>query len=414
MNERIEKELNGLAVKLGKTEEEMLAKYNEIAEANNLDLENERQCMIALTLTRNFVRGSLKGNKSSGKKSGFGNDSFGFVVGSEPARDVQEWKRKQLISDYNSNPNDVFNDERCAEVVLTEAGYEKSQVIDGDVATKVIPQLPNSSIEVDEDKWIVPLDNIKSFMSGDSNPRYGKPLPAEEFRRRVHFIAKKDGGEFQYWTLGLKNILAKEWDVENFRWVHLNALFNDDRNACYGIKGRTENSIQYNDNLNDDDDLYVGNLSSMEDLLVDCMGDWIADLLEIEDYHSTIMSNPGMKLCITDGIVSSMNLNVNEKTGNRVLWIEPADANYGFEDDDVPESTPCWIPSNVEIDFGVGSDVIVIGRTNQSPKKDSDGNQIEDEMNPVSMNIYGILPRVALGAPQETQSKEGDDTLNYW
>jgi len=412
MNERIEKELNGLANKLGKTEEEMVTKYNEIATANGLDLENERQCMIALTLTRNFARGSLKGNKSSGRSS-FGNDAYGYVVGSEPARDVQEWKRKNLMSDYTSNSNTVFNEERCAEVTLTEAGYEKSQLINGEVNTKVIPQLPNSSMEIDENKWIVPIDNIKEFQSGDSNPRYGKPLPAEEFRRRVHLIAKKEGGEFQYWTLGLKNIAAKEWDIENFRWVHLNALFNDDRNACYGIKGRTLASLQYNDNLNDDDDLFVGNLPSMEDLLVDCMGEWIADLMEIEDYHSTIMSNPGMKLCITDGIVSSMNLTVNEKTGNRVLWIEPADASYGFEDDDVPESTPCWIPSSVDIDFGVGSDVIIIGRTNQTLKRDSDGNQLEDEWNPVSMNIFGILPRVALGAPTESKTNE-DDSLNYW
>ena len=107
MNERIEKELAGLATKLGKTEDEMLAKYNEIAEANNLDLENERQGMVALTLTRNFARGSLRGNKNTGKKSGFGNDAFGFVVGSEPARDVQAWKRKNLMSDYTSNPNTV-------------------------------------------------------------------------------------------------------------------------------------------------------------------------------------------------------------------------------------------------------------------------------------------------------------------
>jgi len=413
MNERIENELKGLATKLGKSEEEMLAKFNEIAEGNNLDLENERQSMVALTLTRNFVRSSLK-TTSTKRSGGFGNDAFGFVVGSEPARDVQEWKRKQLISDYNSNPNTVFNEERCAEVVMTEAGYEKSQIVDGDVQTKVIPQLPNSSIEVDENKWIVPLDNIKSFMSGDKNPRYGKPLPAEEFRRRVHFVAKKDGGDFQYWTFGLKNIAAKEWDVESFRWVHLNALFNDDRNACYGIKGRTLASIQYNSNLDESDDLYVGKLPVMEDLLVECMGDYIGDLLEIEDYHSTIMSNPGMKLCITDGIVSSMNLNRNEKTGNCVLWIEPADASYGFEESDIPESTPCWIPENVDIDFGVGSDIIVIGRTNQTQKRDDDGNYIEDEYNPVSINVYGILPRVALGAPNVIVKDESEDSLNYW
>ena len=60
MNERIENELKGLANKLGKSEEEMLEKFNEIAESNNLDLENERQSMVALTLTRNFVRSSLK------------------------------------------------------------------------------------------------------------------------------------------------------------------------------------------------------------------------------------------------------------------------------------------------------------------------------------------------------------------
>tara|TARA_R100000353_G_scaffold173555_1_gene140030 strand:+ start:1449 stop:2693 length:1245 start_codon:yes stop_codon:yes gene_type:complete len=414
MNERIEKELNGLANKLGKSEAEMLEKYNEIAESNNLDLENERQQMVALTLTRNFVRGSLKSNTTKRSSGGYGNDAFGFVVGSEPARDVQEWKRKTLISDYNSNPNTVFNEERCAEVVLTDAGYEKSQVVDGDVQTKVIPQLPNSSIEVEENKWIVPLDNIKSFMSGDANPRYGKPLPAEEFRRRVHLIAKKDGGDYQYWTFGLKNIAAKEWDVRPFEWIHLNALFNDDRNACYGIKGRTLASLQYNANLDEDDDLYVGKLPSMEDLLVDCMEEYIADLMEIEDYHSTIMSNPGMKLCITDGIVSSMNLTVNEKTGNRVLWIEPADASYGFEEADIPDSTPCWIPANVEIDFGVGSDIIVIGRTNQTLKRDEDGNQLEDEWNPVSMNVYGILPRVALGAPNEVVESTDDESLTYW
>ena len=412
MNERIENELKGLATKLGKSEDEMLEKFNEIAESNNLDLENERQSMVALTLTRNFVRGSLKGNTSS-KKGGYGNDAFGFVVGSEPARDVQEWSRKKLLSDYNSNSNTVFNEERCAEVVLTDAGYEKSQIVNGDVQTKTIPQLPNSAIEVDENKWIVPIDNIKAFMSGDSNPRYGKPLPAEEYRRRVHLIAKKDGGDFQYWTFGLKNIAAKEWDVKNFEWLHLNAIFNDDRNACYGIKGRTLASLQYNANLDEDDDLYVGNLPSMEDLLVECMGDYIADLLEIEDYHSTIMSNPGMKLCITDGIVSSMNLTVNEKTGNRVLWIEPADASYGFEEADIPDSTPCWIPENVDIDFGVGSDVIVIGRTNQTQKRDEDGNYLDDEYNPVSLNIYGILPRVALGAPNEVVETVDED-LNYW
>jgi hypothetical protein len=411
MNERIEKELKALANKLGKTDEELTVKYNEIANTNGLDLENDRQAMVALTLTRNFVRGSLKGASSGGS---FGDNAFGFIVGTEPARDVQEWRRKNLLSDYRTNANTVFNEERCAEVVLTDAGaYEKSQVRNGEVETKNIPHLPNSAIEIDENKWIVPLDNVKAFMSGDTNPRYGKPQPAEEWRMRAHLIAKVDG-DFQYWTLGLKNEAAKEFDVNNFEWLHLHALFNDERNACYGIKGRTLNSLRYNEALDPESDNYVDTSSlSMEDLLGECMPDYIADLIEIEDYHTTQAQNPGMKLVITDGIVSSMNLKENAKTGNRVIWIEPADANYGFEEDDVPESTPCWVPSNVNINFGVGSDVIIIGRSNQSQKKDDDGNYIEDEWNSVSLNIFGILPRVALGAPNEEQGDNTND-VDFW
>ena len=412
MNERIENELNALANKLGKTNEELVQKYNDIAESNGLDLENDRQSMVALTLTRNFVRGSLKG--SSGGSS-FGENAFGFLVGSEPARDVQVWRRKNLLSDYRTNANTVFNEERCAEVVLTDAGaYEKSQVIEEIVQTKNIPHLPNSAIEVDENKWIVPVDNVKAFMSGDKNPRYGKPLPAEEWRMRAHFIGKTENGDYQYWTLGLKNDAAKQFKVSNFEWVHLNALFNEERNACYGIKGRTLASLRLNKDLDPESDNYVDtNSLSMEDLLGECMPEYIADLIEIEDFHTTQAQNPGMKLVITDGIVSSMNLKVNEKTGNRVIWIEPADANYGFEEDDVPESTPCWVPSNVDIDFGVGSDVIIIGRTNQSQKRDEDGNYLEDEWNPVSLNIYGIFPRVALGAPNEEKGDSNND-VDFW
>ena len=411
MNDRIEKELNGLANKLGITIDEMLEKYNEIASTNGRDLDDDRDALVTLTLTRNYVRGALKGKKT---KSGFGNDAFGFIVGNEPARDVQQWRRNNLLSNYRSNPNTPFNDGDCAEVVLTDSGaYEKSQVIDGEVQTKNIPQLPTSAIEVDENKWIVPLDNVKAFMSGDVNPRFGKPLPAEEWRSRHHLVAKTDSGDFQYWTLSLKNEAAKTFDVECFEWLHLNALFNEDRNAAYGIKGRTLSSLRLNNNIDPDADEYVDTSSlSMEDLLGECLGEYVADLLEIEDYHTTQAQNPGMKLVITDGIVSSMNLNRNEKTGSCVLWIEPLDSSYGFDEDDIPESTPCWIPESVDIDFGVGSDVIIVGRTSQTNKRDEDGNYLEDEYNPVSLNVFGLLPRVALGAPQEVT--ETNEEVNYW
>ena len=410
MDKKIEKELNALAKRLSVSEENMLEKYNEIAVANGIDLNDDRSSMVCLTLTRNYVRGALKGKKSTGS---FGNSVWGFIVGEEPARDVQEWSRRTLQNDYRSNPNSVLNDGRIAEIVETDAGvFEKSQILDGTLETKNIPQVPNSAIEVDDGKWIVPVDNRKSFMSGDANPRYGKPLPAEEYRKRLHLIAKKDGGEFEYWSLGLKNDAAKDWESEHYRWLHLHVILNEERGAAYGIKGRTLESLTYNDTLDPESDTHVDTSGlSMEDLVGDLMGEWVADLIEIEDYHNSLREQSGIKMVLTDGIVTSMNLTPNEKTGNRVMWIEPVDANYGFEDEEMSDSTPVWIPEGVNIDFGIGSDVILLGRTNQTQKKDGDGNYLDDEWNPVSINLYGVYPRVALG---NANVSEDVDDVDFW
>ena len=131
-----------------------------------------------------------------------------------------------------------------------------------------------------------------------------------------------------------------------------------------------------------------------EDALVEHMEEYVTDLFDLEEYHQENISQPGIKMVVTDGIVTSMNLTVNERTGNRIIWIEPLDASYGFDDEDIPESTPIWVPSHVDIDFGVGSDIVVIGRTNQSQKKDDNGMPIDGEYNPVSINLYGLHVRL--------------------
>jgi len=418
MQERVLEELKGLGNRVNMNEEEIVAKYNEIATQNGLDMEQPRSSMIALTLTRNFVRGRMRGKSSN--KGTFGNSGFGFFVGIEQARDVQDWRRRNVMSRYNANANDVFNNGDIAEIrEVADDVYEKSQMVNGEVEVKNIPTVPNAAMEVDKgddiNTWIVPLDNIKSFNSGDVNKRYGKPLPAEEYRLRAHFIGRKEDGEFQYWTLGLKNDDAKNFSCDAFRWVHLFGLFNEDRDAVYGIRGKTLDGLTYNDVMDPDGDEYIDTSGlSMEDLLVEHMGGYIADLFEIENYHDSIRNEPGMKLVVTDGIVSSMNLTPNEKTGNRTMWVEPADANYGFESEDVPDSTPIWIPSYLSIDFGVGSDVIIVGRTNQTQRKDENGNTLEDEWNPVSINLYGVYPRVALGNAEVPEINSEENDIDYW
>ena len=411
MIERIEKELNSLATRLSIEVGEMNDKYAEIANSNNLDLDDERQQMVTLTLTRNYVRGRLASNRTTSK--GFGDTGTGFFIGIEPARDVMEWKRKNVLSKYNSDSSQALKDEIVAEVTLKDGAYEKTQVKNGEWDTRIIPQLPASAMVIDDNNWIVPVDPVKSWASGDVNKNYAKPLPKEEFKLRAHFIGMKEDGDMQLWSLQLKNDQAKNFNVETFRWTTIYGLFNEERNAIYGIRNKTLESMNYIDVLDEEDPRWIDTSSeSMEDILVEHTAEYLADMIELDSYHDLISQQQGLRLVVTDGIVTSMNLTPNERSGNRVIWVEPVDANYGFDEDDIPESTPVWVPSHVDINFGVGSDVIIVGRTNQTQKKDDDGMPIDGEYNPVTINLYGVYARSATGVVVE-EVVEGE-SMEFW
>tara|TARA_R110000787_G_scaffold157964_1_gene271839 strand:+ start:3981 stop:5222 length:1242 start_codon:yes stop_codon:yes gene_type:complete len=413
MIERVEKELNSLATRLSIEVGEMNEKYVEIGNSNNLDLEIERNQLVALTLTRNYVRGRLASNRTS--SSGFGDAGVGFFIGIEPARDVMEWKRKNVMSKYNSDSSQALNDEIVAEVTMTDAGsYEKTQKKNGEWDTRIIPQLPASAIEVNETTWVVPVDPVKSWASGDENKNYGKPLPKEEYKLRAHFIGMKDGGDMQLWSLQLKNEAAKDFKVDTFRWTTIYGLFNDERNAIYGIRNKTLTSMTYMEQLDEEDPRWVDvSGENMEDILAEHMAEYVADLIELDSYHDLISQQQGLRVVVTDGIVTSMNLTPNERSGNRVIWVEPVDANYGFDEDDIPDSTPIWVPSHIDINFGVGSDVVIIGRTNQTQKKDESGMSIDGEYNPVTINLYGVYARSATGVVPEAEEVDGE-SMEYW
>ena len=417
-NEKIIEELNALAKRLEISTEDIMEKYTSIAESNNLNIEVEREAMVALTLTRSWARSmARKDTANTGGK--LVKNGFGFFVAIEDARDVQQWNRNQVLSDYNSNSNVVFNEERVAEVELVEAGYQKSQVKNGEVETKVIPNLPDAAIEVDENKWIVPIDNRKTWPSGDVNDGYGLPQPKELYRRRAQFIAKhSESDEYNLYVVNMKDDLAKNFNVETFRWVNIQGIYKDAENLMYGVgkNNQTLNNIVYNDSLNEESDRYVDVTGlNMETLLANHLSDNLTELTDLEAYHDSIKHEPvSSRLVVTDGIVSSMNLVPNDRTGNRTLYIEPLDANYGFEEGDIPEPTPCWVPSHINLNFGVGSDVIIIGRSNQTQKKDEMGMPIPNEFNSVSINLFGVFPRVVVGASEAVTSAANDDDIQYW
>ena len=60
-------------------------------------------------------------------------------------------------------------------------------------------------------------------------------------------------------------------------------------------------------------------------------------------------------------------------------------------------STPCWVPPHIDIDFGIGSHVMILGRTSQSM------NQETGQLRQVSINVFGVVVLDKRGNPVNVQ-----------
>ena len=67
--------------------------------------------------------------------------------------------------------------------------------------------------------------------------------------------------------------------------------------------------------------------------------------------------------------------------------------NAEFDYDGDSNMTTCWIPNHLTIDFGIGSSIIVIGRTSQRI--------VDGEADPVTINVAGLYVVQRTGSPVE-------------
>ena len=103
----------------------------------------------------------------------------------------------------------------------------------------------------------------------------------------------------------------------------------------------------------------------------------------------------------TDGSVSSMNMTPTSN-GNRILSITDLNSDFDYEGDGW-SGTTCWIPPHINIDFGIGSSVVVVGRTSQ--RTDEDG-----VLESSTINVEGLLVTTRRGKSVETEIPVEEDT----
>lgn len=421
MNEKIMNELKNSAAKLGITVEEAVAQFEAICEQNGYDSTDESQSKLALLGYRNWFRQQMRTNEgansndqiSVGDTTNPVRKGIGIIVGDEGIRDMGEWARNQAHASYMRDADSAFNNGEVAVTVKSSDGYQIAYVhaVDGE-KHRDYTDLPLTAMSVEEDsitgedsKWIIPLETRTTLWNGKPNDALGKPLPLHNYRRTVHFI----GGDLnapERKRFILTKMVAKNWDLPMFTPLWLDMRWNDDGSA-FALGKKTLSSWVALSDLDEGHELYVEpSLFDVQNLIINHLSPYVTDLVGLETTHLNNQTKEyNERLVVTDGSVSNMNMTRNEKTGSRTLYITDLNMEYSYEDDS-QDSVAVWCGDVHDIDFGVGSDVIIIGRTSQGTNKET------GEPMPVSMQAFGVFCTQTNGAPTEPstwESSEGED-----
>jgi len=382
MNNEIEK----YAEIIGVTMEEATAIFNGIVTDNNLDVNTENGLKVARSVFRSkfsqararIMNEQKTGGTTQEEYTGptFTKSATGFFWAGDNPTNWEERNRNTLLAEYQRDANTALNSGKIAVAVLLSDGrYEVSILHDGEVTSKMMEKLPDTEpMQVDDDRWIIPVDNRKAWNSGQPNPNYGKPLPAERWSKTLYFVGKVgDDTEYSEYQLRLNGDMAKNFSPNTFVWCSLEVVpnSNNPKNLSARKDGSTADSLQY---LDSDE--------SLLEVIQTVLGDKVSSLVSLGDYHTENSHKAyADKLVITDGSVANMKLEPNSN-GTRVLYLSDLNADFDYEGEGY-SSVTAWVPPSIDIDFGIGSNVIISGRTSQ-------GTDEEGQLRPVTVNVLGL------------------------
>jgi|10_taG_2_1085330.scaffolds.fasta_scaffold16982_3 hypothetical protein len=410
INEKMNEQIVNAAKHLDMDVEEAIAKFTSIMEKNDVDpAENEG---LALSMWRQYyVNARQMQNRpapttgNSGGGGGFYKTASGFFATSDMPFDMMAIQRRKAVAEYERDGTHAYNEGIVAIALAQEDGtYAVKQTYRGEEVEKSVPNLPANHVEVSQGTFIIPLDTTDFEWN---KGKYGKPLPKEEWRMQGVFFGDVDGVTGK-WFFHYRGAAAKDFTPEAFKWLHFTCVLNsNDATKIHGARATTLKSLAYDVDLEDDDDRKRNpEVSDMQDMLMEYSAENYCPLVDLEAYHTTVEEKAyADRFVFTDGSVNHINMNVSEKTGNRIINIDDltlfATGEIDFDTD--AGAVTCWTPERVNINFGIGSNVIITGRTTQGT--DSETN----ELRPVSINVLGLLVTEQQGTIPDPITNDGED-----
>ena len=164
--------------------------------------------------------------------------------------------------------------------------------------------------------------------------------------------------------------------------------------TLYGFTDKTLNGLALNDNPEAEIYRNVEHLN-MENLMVGLCSRNISDLTLLDAKHIQLRDNPAnRRFVITNGTVCNISMTPTGN-GNRIMYLSDLNAEFNYDNEGM---TTCWMPANINIDFGIGSSVTVVGRTSQR--------EGDDGYEPATINVAGILVTERVGQVETVEVSE--------
>ena len=341
-------------------------------------------------------------NTGKTEKKGFGDDAFGFFISLEEPRDMMAYNRKRAIDEWNRDPYNAHQTGLVATAEKnTEDKYAVSRYYDGEEQTRILSKLSDGAEYLEDGSIVIPLDSQQRYQNGDENKNYGKPLAKELLRRSGVFVGKVgDDEDYKLYYFSYKNKGGIEFAPPTFEWLHMTVIKDSNRDGfIYGYSMKTIGSLLMNGEQDPEGDVFrdVASLN-LFDKASELASENIASLTMLDAKHLELRDRPSVeRFVITMGTVCNMNMTPTSN-GNRILNITDLNTDFDYDTDGM---TTCWVPSHINIDFGIGSEVVVVGRTSQR--------EGDDGYEPATINLSGISVTERKGQVEEIGEAKGED-----
>lgn len=407
MQEQIENEVANASSLLGISVDEAKVKYEEICNENGAELFSK----ITLSLWRSYVgqviRSKKAGNSTQQRTNSLVAQAFGFFISLEEPRDVLNWSRKQAREAYLNDALSAVMNTKVAEATQREDGrYSITRCVNGQETNTIVrDSLPDGAETLEDGRIYIPLYDNATYMNGAKNVNFGKPLPKEELRRTGIFFGSINGEDMKSYTFSYKRKYCEEFNPSTFEWVHFVCIRNEDNERLFGMTEKTLGSLRMNAELEGSDSYRDVSALDPFALTATFFGDKIVSLGDLDREHIQRLAQPtSERYVITDGTVSQMVMTPTAN-GNRIITLTDLDVEIDYESGQ-ELTTTCWIPPSMNLDFGIGSTVTIVGRT--SKRNTDEGEE------PVTINVSGLYVNERQGSPVIPEAEVSSEDNYDW